>query len=450
MRISGGVLAAGTALAVAAAAGACAPQAARSAGPADPALPAVQVTDHTYTVPQPLAPAAPGTPIAVSAQGPAPQLGNARRWTVLYHSTASRGTDTAVSGTLLLPNGTPPHGGWPVVSWAHGTTGVADKCAPSHTANLGYNAYAQELRALLGAGYAVAATDYAGLGTPGMHTYLVGPDEGNAVVDIVTAARRLLPGLAPTWFAIGHSQGGQAALFAANSARRAPDLRFGGAVALAPASHLETMLPGVIASHESSELSFALYSLAGLSATDPSVDLRRMLGPVAGRTAARVLGECLKSSYGVLKGVSTEQTLPLSPDQLRELGAKMGAYGDPDRTAVKSPVLVVQGGADQDVPPQWTAEVVGHLRALGSPSVTDRTYPGADHDQVLGQSICDLLAFMAEHGGRPVGGCAPYHTDLGLGHESLLRHRTPRGTLAVQRPGTMTFLPASLRGTGTE
>ncbi|MFI9722133.1 alpha/beta hydrolase family protein [Streptomyces sp. NPDC052396] len=449
-RRAAGILAAGTALAVAAAAAACAPDRAQSADRPDAALPAVRVTDHTYEVPQPLAPAAPGSLIAASEKGPAPQLGDARRWTVLYHSATSRGADTAVSGTLLLPNGTPPTGGWPVVSWAHGTTGVADKCAPSHTANLGYNAYAQELRALVRAGYAVAATDYAGLGTPGMHTYLVGPDEGNAVVDIVTAARKLLPGLSPTWFALGHSQGGQAALFAANAAHRAPGLRFGGSVAIAPASHLETMLPGVIASHVSSELSFALYSLAGLSASDPSVDLRRMLGPVAGRTAARVLGECLRSSYGVLKGVSTEQTLPFNREQLAELGGKMGAYGDPDRAAIKSPVLVIQGGADQDVPPQWTAEVVGRLRALGSPSVVDRVYPAGDHDQVLGESICDLLSFLAAHGGRPAAACTPYHTDLGLGRGSPPRYRAPRGSLAVQRPGTITFLPEPFKGTGID
>jgi pimeloyl-ACP methyl ester carboxylesterase len=389
-----------------------APGSASASGHSTGAPPDVRVANHTYQVPRPMPPGAPGTLIAATDNGPDRLIASARRWTVLYHSVNAHHADIPVSGTVLVPRGTPPPGGWPVVSWGHGTTGVADDCAPSQTPNLGFNEYAQELRTLVRAGYAVTASDYPGLGTPGTHTYLVGADEGNAVVDIVTAARQLVPTLAPTWFAIGHSQGGQAALFAANGAHRAAGLHLGGTVAIAPASHLEAMLPGVIASHQSSELSFALYSLAGLSATDPSVNLRSLLGASAAKTAARVLGQCLKAGYTTLSDVTTEQTLPLSSEQLRRVGNEMGAYGDPDRTAIHGPVLVIQGGADQDVPPQWTTAVVHNLRSLGSPAVVERTYPGFDHDQVLGQSVCDLLTFLSTHGGRPAANCAPYQTDV--------------------------------------
>ena len=337
--------------------------------------------------------------------GADPRLAGARRWTVLYRSADAHGRATAVSGTVLVPPGPPPPGGRPVVSWGHGTTGVADRCAPSHAPDLGMAAYARHLAAYLRAGYAVAASDYPGLGTPGTHTYLVGADEGNAMADIVTAAHHLVPGLAATWFAVGHSQGGQAALFAARAARRAGGLRLGGTVAFAPASHLEVMLPGVIASHESSELSFALYALAGLSATDRSVDLPSLLGPSAAAGAARVLAVCLKDAGPVLRNLSTERALPLRGERLRGVGAEMGAYGDPDRARVDGPVLVVQGGADRDVPPVWSDEVVRGLRAAGSPAVGERTYPGFGHEQVLGASVCDVLAFLAAHHGRPAPPC---------------------------------------------
>lgn len=36
-----------------------------------------------------------------------------------------------VSGSLFLPEGMPPKGGWPVIAWAHGTVGIADICAPT-------------------------------------------------------------------------------------------------------------------------------------------------------------------------------------------------------------------------------------------------------------------------------------------------------------------------------
>ncbi|MFF3907856.1 alpha/beta hydrolase family protein [Streptomyces sp. NPDC001848] len=335
---------------------------------------------------------------------------------MLYHSTNAHGVDIPVSGTVLLPPGAPPRDGWPVVSWAHGTTGVADACAPSQLPDVGSDAYSQELGALLRAGYAVAASDYPGLGTPGMHTCLVGADEGNAVADIVTGAHQLVPGLGRMWFAVGHSQGGQAALFAAHAAHPTGAQRLGGVVAIAPASHLEAMLAGVKASHVPGELSFALYSLAGLAATDSSdasVSLRSLLGNASAATASRVLAACSANSAPVLKGLDTGKMLPLSADQLHRIGERMGAYGDPDRFPVPVPALIIQGGTDQDVPPAWTDQVVAHLRQLGSPSVLERTYPGAGHDQVIGQSVCDLLAFLSAHGGTRRGACTTPDTGTG-------------------------------------
>lgn len=405
---------AAAAAAVAVAAGCSAGPVSRAGGPrvrpaaALPPLPQPTTAGRTYQVPRPLRPGRPGTLIAATDNGPDQRYGGARRWTVLYHSTDRRGGDIPVSGTVLLPPGAPPRDGRPVVSWGHGTTGVADRCAPSQAPDLGQAAYAQEVGTFLAAGYAVAASDYPGLGTPGMHSYLVGADEGNAVVDIVAAARRLVPGLAPVWFSVGHSQGGQAALFAARAAGRTPALRLAATAAIAPASHLEAMLPGVLASHQSSELTFALYSLAGLSATDPSVDFRSLLTPQAAGPAERLLRVCLKDGYPVVAGLRTDRTLAVSRAGLDRLGSRMGAYGDPDRAPLGGPVLVVQGGDDHDVPPAWTAEVVRNLRTAGSRDVVERIYPGADHDQVLARSACDVLAFFAAHGGRPVSGCAPF------------------------------------------
>ncbi|MFK8905591.1 hypothetical protein [Streptomyces sp. YS-3] len=100
-------------------------------------------------MPEPLPAGTPGALIATTDHGLDARLAGARRWTVVYHSTNGRGADVPVSGIVLLPPGPPSRGGWPVVSWAHGTTGVADACAPSRLADLGSGAYAQELSALL-------------------------------------------------------------------------------------------------------------------------------------------------------------------------------------------------------------------------------------------------------------------------------------------------------------
>ena len=159
-----------------------------------------------------------------------------KSYQVLYRSTKLNGQATAVSGTVWIPKGTAPVGGWPVISWAHGTTGAADVCAPSRFQDytiptsgdlLPAVQKAKDARAYndatlgdwLRAGYAVVATDYEGLGTPGPHPYLLGHSEGRGVIDIVAAAHQLpAVQLSNKWVASGHSQGGHAALYAAADA----------------------------------------------------------------------------------------------------------------------------------------------------------------------------------------------------------------------------------------
>ncbi len=153
------------------------------------------------------------------------------------------------SGYIVVPGGTAPTGGYPILSWAHGTTGFAGICAPSlFTSQGGVGPYlVPGLSDYLKAGFVVAATDYEGLGTPGIHPYLLGASEGRGVLDAARAARRL-PGLhtSSTVMIYGHSQGGQAALFAGELAPTyAPDLHIAGVVAAAPATGLSTIL-GVV------------------------------------------------------------------------------------------------------------------------------------------------------------------------------------------------------------
>src|SRR6202012_4130896 len=154
----------------------------------------------------------------------------------LYRSIGLQGQPIAVSGVVVEPPGPPPPGGRPIIAWAHPTTGVVPHCAPS-LALFGFQQI-QGLREMVERGYAVAATDYPGLGTPGPHPYLVGVSEGRAVLDSVRAARTM-PGVGGgrTFAVWGHSQGGHAALFSGLVAKSyAPELELDGVAAAAPAT----------------------------------------------------------------------------------------------------------------------------------------------------------------------------------------------------------------------
>src|SRR5262249_18009538 len=134
----------------------------------------------------------------------------AQAWKVLYHSRAVDGSDVAVSGVVVAPTGPAPAGGRPVISWAHGTPGIADQCAPSRTGDMGSRL--PSIGKLISQGYVVVATDYEGLGTPGTHPYLVGESEARGALDIARAAHQIRETAAnDTTFVWGQSQGGQGA-----------------------------------------------------------------------------------------------------------------------------------------------------------------------------------------------------------------------------------------------
>jgi Secretory lipase len=141
-----------------------------------------------YTPPRTLVGGSHGSLIwARTLTGKATMKGGAGNRLLLYRSTGVNGKSTAVTGTLAIPKGHAPKGGWPLISWAHGTTGIADKCAPSRGGGSGPALLGRWLKA----GYAVVRTDYEGLGTPGEHPYLIGRSEGSSVLDAARAARKL-------------------------------------------------------------------------------------------------------------------------------------------------------------------------------------------------------------------------------------------------------------------
>ena len=127
---------------------------------------------------------------------------------VLYAQEAHDGAGlVGVSGIVSVPKGEAPVGGWPVISWGHGSTGMADRCAPSWDKVKPDNDFVNEqfVGEWIGKGYAVVRSDYEGLGTPGDHPYLIGPSAGRSVLGIVAAARELDSDLSNNVVLVGHS-----------------------------------------------------------------------------------------------------------------------------------------------------------------------------------------------------------------------------------------------------
>ncbi|PTL80263.1 S9 family peptidase [Vitiosangium sp. GDMCC 1.1324] len=205
---------------------------------------------------------------------------------VVYLSESVHGKPIAVSGIIALPKKAPLDSGYPVISWAHGTVGSADRCAPSRDVEgeqaHPYNAFPHVLlNKFLDQGWAVVMTDYEGLGTEGPHPYLLGKSEARGILDIVRAARQLHPELSDQFAIVGHSQGGQAALFGAHYAPEwTRELTLRGVAALAPASAIGTLVELACQKDEpDGGNAFVALFVTGAIAGDPSIKLEEVLKP---------------------------------------------------------------------------------------------------------------------------------------------------------------------------
>jgi pimeloyl-ACP methyl ester carboxylesterase len=338
--------------------------------------------------------------------GTAALKGGAGNRLVLYRSTGVDGKTVAVSGTVSIPKGKAPKGGWPVITWGHGTTGIADVCAPSrdsasNPAHTLINYAYPLLQRWLKAGYAVVRTDYEGLGTPGEHPYLIGRSEGYSMLDMVRAARKLDKRLGNKVIISGHSQGGQSALFAASLAPKwTPELKVRGTVALAPVSHLAEQVPLLKALTEPGGLSgLAAMILRGIDAAAPQLGVSSGLSDRAAALYPQTLTKCLgqlgaADSFG---SVAPADLLRSDVDTA-PVAAALAQRADPDELTIRTPVQIQQGEADATVFKTFTDQLVAGY-ASKVKKLTYKTYPGVDHGGAVknAKSAKDATSYIRSH-----------------------------------------------------
>jgi Secretory lipase len=329
---------------------------------------------------------------------------------VLYRSTDALDEPMAVSGTVLVP--TAPwtgSGRRPLVSYAVGTRGLGDDCAPSYTLTQGADYEGLFIKSLLDQGWAVAVSDYQGLGTPGLHTYMVGPAQGHAVLDMARAAQRLdgtgLSTSTPVGL-MGYSQGGSAAGWAAELAGSyAPELNVrGSAIGGVPGDLAATAeyLDGT------AFVAFALMAALGLDAAYPDLDLESYLNARGQQLVETSQDLCLASvdGFGTLISVALTRfddyttTNPLDTPtwQARLEATRLG------HAAPSAPVFQYHALADEIIPLQQAADLRRTWCNHGT-DVTWTTLPLAEHALGLLQGQGPSLSWLADRfAARPTSG----------------------------------------------
>lgn len=346
-------------------------------------------------------------PVSAPTQGtltgaqalPAGWVSNGSGWTVDYVTAGPTGTPTNTSGAVLLPSGPAPAGGWPVIAWDHGTSGLGPTCGPTSRPNAG--ADGTIIETFLNNKYAVVMPDYVGLSanaqTP--HPYLNTETEAAATVDLVRAARSVTTELAPRWAVAGVSQGGHAALSTGNVATElAPELDFRGTLALAPATNIDKAftlvgpyvpeVPGL----EGITAQFAA-AIGGLRMTAPDFDVDSYLTPTGIALVDQLQTLCEPDWAAAAKGLSLG-SLVNKPLLDPEFAQRLSDYMAVPTSGYDRPILITHGYVDTTVPVPLTAALLAEFQVSGTPYRFE-TYD-TDHAGIIAASWPVALPYLAE------------------------------------------------------
>lgn len=374
--------------------------------------------DAFYLPPSPLPAGRPGDVIRSRnsvftldpvAKTPVPGV---RSTQILYRSEDALGNPIAVSGTVLVPSapwrGTAKR---PLITFAVGTRGLGDECAPSKTLANGRDYEGGIVSSFLSRGWAVVVTDYQGLGTPGTHTYVVGRTEGRSVLDAARAATRLpgsgLDGTNPIGV-YGYSQGGGAAAWAGKLAGTyAPDVNLkaiaeGGVPAdlLATAHYLDG----------GPTVALALLAAFGFDAAYPELDVDGYLNDRGRQLQPQLESFCL-SSYDGAKTITSTSGSHLSDYTTTNLLDDPGwqarfAENTLGSAAPSVPVFQFHGTVD-DIVPFAQADTFHAMSCAKGANLTWIPLPGQQHVSAAAAGLPYATQFLADRfAGLPtLGNC---------------------------------------------
>ena len=327
---------------------------------------------------------------------------------IMYLSESVAGKPIAVTGTAIVPKAKAPAGGRRLFTIAHGTTGIADECAPSKKAAGGELALAAPLAKQ---GDLMAESDYEGLGTPGRHPYLVGESEGRGVIDAIVAAKQLPDADGGDQLAIaGYSQGGHGALWANQVAKAwAPDLHVVGTFAGAPATELDIILAA--ASRSPVAGGFSSLIIAGFNAAyGDKADPAELLTPKGVEQLSNVDKGCVADvirSFAGQQGLVKQQ--PLTADW-----KALATENNPGQVKTDDPILIIHSAADDVVPVALSAILFDRMCKQGQVVERRVLHQGQGHVAAAAGAYVQALAwFAARFAGKPATSTCPNATSSG-------------------------------------
>lgn len=327
--------------------------------------------------------------------------GAASAYRILYSTVNQHDSPALSTAVVFIPQGRAPEGGWPTIAWAHGTVGLGDDCTPSAQPRSPRDV--EYLTHWLEQGYAIVGSDYAGLGTPGLMSYLNSVATAHSVVDSVIAMHHMDLPLSPKWAIVGQSQGGGAAVNSAHWATefsRGTGLDYRGVVATGTPFNVESIvkqagpdmaLPPNLGPAANS---YTGYILAGLREARPDLDIDSVLTPAGLDAVDKAETLCKPQLDQQLTGMTPTGYFSAPLSALPGASEALDAYLGTPTSGYDRPIFLGVGLLDHDVPPNMSLQLDEQLRANGQ-DVTLKVYPGEDHSGTVLASIPDSTPFLA-------------------------------------------------------
>jgi len=343
-----------------------------------------------YSTPADIAASAPG---ALLRQEKAPEYSLPKGFTatrILYRSTDSHGKPVATSGVVVVPPGKAPEGGWPVIVWAHGTSGTAQSCAPSLMKDVYYGGL--RVFDLASAGFVLVMTDYHGLGTDSPHQYMNKFAQVADIRNAVPAAHALMPDLSQKWFVVGHSQGAYAALATAEAEAKDNDPGYLGAISIAPAARVGMINANISAVKKAGGpyMSWLAYAIHAQYPEFKPEELLSKAGlsqyPEATGKACWLTGNALYYPYSAKELVR--------PDwDKNKYVKKFFAEQTVGYEKAKGPILLIAGGGDTTIPIHTLESYAKDACHAGS-DVKYMVVPNAEHGAAMVESMDTQIAWL--------------------------------------------------------
>jgi hypothetical protein len=356
--------------------------------------------------------------LLISSEKISTSITGAEAFRIRYHSSELHGKATESTGLVITPAEHKENR--KVLSWAHGTTGIGDAGCPSaqpdparelvsyfqsgSTTQIDYGI--PGLQKFIDEGWVVVATDYQGLGTPGVHQYTVNRTNALDAVNIVHAAREMDLGIGTKFGCIGWSQGGgTSAAVAELDAAAYGELELVGTVAMSPG------VPGVAV-----KLPETQAALAGTGTpTPPDGHMYMMLGAMTEAFPDTLSLDDVFTPLGIQIFQDNYNTAPVHhlSDILGRTWKHQGAILDVKKEKLPiwlpafieasaarvkpiAPVLVLIDSQDANgpCPVTWQLGYIEAIKALGG-DITSSTYPNDDHFSLPHSSIEEARTWLS-------------------------------------------------------